>query len=84
MPFCRVINFTHVDCDFNKYRGKAETVGHHHSCLYLDEEDMELNSEDDFEVIKKEEKKVTSDKEPLSSMPGSFSRSTRPPLPMSI
>ena len=66
MPPCRGINFTHVDCDFNKCRGRAETAGHYHSCLYLYEENMELNSEDDYEVIKKEGKEVSPDEEPLS------------------
>ena len=38
------INFTCIDCDFNKCRGGAETTGHYHSCSLLDEEDMELTS----------------------------------------
>ena len=59
-------NFTHVDCDFNKCRGRAEITGHHHSCPYPDEADMEVNSEYDYKVIKKEDKEVSSDEEPLS------------------
>ena len=43
----RAINFTHVDCNFKKCKGRAETVVHHHSCTYLVEENMELTSEDD-------------------------------------
>ena len=69
MPPRGAINFTHVDCNFNKCRGRAETAGHHHSYSYLDEEDMELNTEDDYEVIKKEDKDVSSDEEPLSPIP---------------
>ena len=66
MPSRGAINFTHVNCHFNKCRGRAEIAGHHHSCPYLDEEDMEVISEDDYEIIKKEDKKVSSDEEPLS------------------
>ena len=60
------INCHHVDCDFNKCSGRAETTGHCHSCSYLDEEDMQLTSEDDYEIIKKEDKELSSDQEPLS------------------
>ena len=66
MPSRRAINFNHVACDFNKYRGRAKTAGHHHSCLCLDEEDVEITSEDDYKVIKKENKEVSSDEQPLS------------------
>ena len=69
MPSRRAINFTHVNCDFNKCRGRAENTGHQHSCPCLDEEDMELYSEDDYEVIKKEDKEVSSDEEALSPVP---------------
>ena len=48
MPPRGAINFTHVDCDFNKCRGRAEIAGHHHSCLYLHEEDMEVTSKNDY------------------------------------
>ena len=37
MPPHGAINFTDVGCDFNKYRGRAEIAGHHHSFPYLDE-----------------------------------------------
>ena len=69
MPSCGAINFTHVDCDFNKCRGRAETAVHHHSCSYLDVEDMELNTKYHYEVIKKDDKEVSSDEEPLSPIP---------------
>ena len=60
------VNFTHVAWDVNKCRGRAETAGHHHSCPYIDEEDMEITSKDDYEVIKKEDKEMASDEKPLS------------------
>ena len=69
IPSGRAINFNHVDCDFNKCRGRAEIAGHDRSCPYLDEEDMEVTSEDDYQVIKKEDKKMSSDEEPLSPIP---------------
>ena len=69
MPPCGAINFTHVDCDFNKYRGRAEIVRQHHSCPYLDKEDMVVSREDNYKVIKKEDKEVSSDEEPLSPTP---------------
>ena len=66
MPPCRVINFTHVDYDFNKCRLKAEMAGHYRSCPRLEEEDIEVTSKDDYEVFKKEDKEVFSDEQPLS------------------
>ena len=65
----RAINFNHVDCNFNNCSGRAETAGHNHSCLYLDEEDMELTSEDDDKGIKKKDTEVSADEE------------HRPPIP---
>ena len=53
MPSCGAINFNHVDCDFNKCRGRAEIAGHYHSCPNLDEEDMEVTSKNAYELIKK-------------------------------
>ena len=70
MPTAGAINFTHVYCDFNKCRGRAETARHHHSCLYLDNKQMELNIKGDYKVIEKEDKEVYSDEEPLSPMAG--------------
>ena len=63
------INFTQVNWDFNKNRGRAESGGHYYTFPYLDAEDMELNSEDDCEVIKKKDKEMSSGKEPLSPIP---------------
>ena len=61
MPSRGAINFNNVYCNFNKCRGRAEIARHHLSCPYLDEEDMEVTSEDDYEVINKEDKEVSSD-----------------------
>ena len=69
MPYCGAINFTHVDGDFNKCRGRAENCGHYHSCPYLEEEDMEHHSEDDYKLINQEDKEVSSDKESPSPIP---------------
>ena len=66
MPSRGSINFNHVDCDFNKGRGRAEIAVHHHCCPYLDQEDMEISSEDVYEVMNKEYKKMSSQEEPLS------------------
>ena len=66
MPSCRAISFNHVDCDFNKCRGRAEIAGYYHRCPYVKKEDMEVPSKDDYQVIKKEDKEVSSDEEPLS------------------
>ena len=78
------INVTHVDFDFNRSRGRAETDRYQNSCPYVGEEDMELNSKDDYEVIKKEDKVVHSDEKPLSAIPEELARSTKPLLPISI
>jgi len=32
------INFKHTDCDYNKCAGRDESLGHHPSCPYLDDE----------------------------------------------
>ena len=52
MAFHKAINFTNVDYNFNKCRGRPETTRQHHSCLYLDEEHMELTNKNDYKVIK--------------------------------
>ena len=69
MPPRGEINFTHIACDFNKCRGRAETTRHYNSCPYLYEDDIEITSDDDYEVIKKEDKELSSDQEPLSPIP---------------
>jgi hypothetical protein len=85
MPSRGAINFHHVDCDFNKCRGRSETVGHHHSCPYLDEEDMELTSEDDYEVIKKEDKQESSEEDSLSPIPEElFEKYKAPPTKVNL
>ena len=67
MLFCGTINFNHIDCNLKKYEGRSETARHHHSCSYLDKEDVEPNDKDNSKLNKKEDKKMSSDKEPLSS-----------------
>ena len=62
------VNFTHVDYDYNKCRGRAETAEEYQSCEYLNEEDVELTSKDNYEVIKKENKEVSTNKEPQSTI----------------
>lgn len=47
MPFYGASNFTHIKFDFNKWKGRAEPAGHHHSFLYLDEVDVETTREND-------------------------------------
>ena len=58
MPFCGGINLTYVLCDYNKWTGIAETIAHYHSCPYLEEEDIQLTSEDDYKVIETEKQQV--------------------------
>ena len=66
IPSRRAIIFNLVDYDLNTYRGRAEIARHHHSCLYLDEEDIEVIRENHSEIIKKNHKGVSSDDEPLT------------------
>ena len=56
MPPHGAINFPYVDSNLNKCSGRAITARHHHSCPYLDKEDMELISEDNDQVNKKDYK----------------------------
>ena len=84
MQFGGAINFTYVDHHLSKYRGLAETTGHYHSCPYLGEEDIEVTSQDNYEVIKKEDKAVSSDKEPLSLIAEELFEKYKPPTQMSI
>ena len=69
MTLCRGINFTHIDCDFHKCKGRAETARHYNTSSYLDKEGMELICKDYYKVIKKEEKEEFSNKIALSSLP---------------
>lgn len=57
-----------VDCDLHKCKGRVETTLHHLSYLYLHQKDMELTSKNNYEVIKKEHKEVSSGEAPLSSI----------------
>ena len=62
------INFSHIDCNFNKCGGRAETTGHYNSCLYLDKEDTELTRKDNYEIIKKKDRKELPDLDPVSTI----------------
>jgi len=59
------INFKHTDCDYNKWAGRDESLGHHSSCLYLDDEND--GDYDDYHDIKKEE--MQSAEDTLSTIP---------------
>ena len=41
MPSRAAINLQHVDCDYNKCRGREISLGHHQSCPLVDEEDAD-------------------------------------------
>ena len=69
MPSCGAINYTYVNLIFNTCKGRAKTTGHHYSCPYLDKEDMELNNEDNYKVIKKEDTEVSLKEKHLSPIP---------------
>ena len=47
------INFKHTDCDYNKCTGRDESLGHHPSCPYLDDEND--GDYEDYHDIKEEE-----------------------------
>jgi len=59
------INFKHTDCDYNKCAGRDESLGHHPSCLYLDDEND--GDYEDYDDIKEEE--MQSDEDTLSTIP---------------
>ena len=52
MPSSGDINFNDVDYDINKCRGIAEINGNYHSYPYLCKADIEVPSEDNYDVIK--------------------------------
>jgi len=58
------INFKHTDCDFNKCVGCDESLGHHPSCPYLDDEND--GEYEDYDNIKQEE--WQSDQDTLSTI----------------
>ena len=59
------INFKHKYCDYNKCTGRNETLGHHPSCLYLDNEND--GDYEDYDDIKEEE--MQSDEDTHSTIP---------------
>jgi len=59
------INFKHTDCDYNKCTGRNESLGHHASCPYLDDEND--GNYEDYDDIKEEE--MQSDEDTLSTIP---------------
>jgi len=63
------INFKHRVCDHNKCAGHDESLGHHPSCPYLDDENN--RDYEDYDDIKEEE--MQSDKETLSTIPEEIS-----------
>jgi len=64
MVSCGCIKFKHTDCDYNKCAGRDESLGHHPSCPYFqDENDWDYEYYDD---IKEEE--MQSDEDTFSTI----------------
>jgi len=59
------INFKHTDCDYNKCAGRDESLSHHPSRPYLDDEND--GDYEDYDYIKEEE--IQSDEDTLSTIP---------------
>jgi len=59
------INFKHTDYDYNKCAGRDESLGHHPSCPYLDDEND--GDYEDYDDIKEEE--MQPDEDTLSTIP---------------
>jgi len=59
------INFKHMDCDYNNCVGSDESLGHHPSYPYRDDEND--GDYEDYDNIKEEERQ--SDQETLSTIP---------------
>jgi len=60
----RCINVKHTACDYNKCAGRDESLGHHPSCPYPD--DQNDGDYEDFDDIKEEE--MQSDEDTLSTI----------------
>jgi len=58
------INFKHTDCDYNKCAVSDESLGHHPSSPYLDDEND--GDYEDYDDIKEEE--MQSDEDTLSTI----------------
>jgi len=65
MVSCGSINFKHTDCDYNKCAGRDESLRHHPSCPYPDDEND--GDYEDYDDIKEEE--MQSDEDTLSTIP---------------
>jgi len=66
MVSCGCINFKQADCDYNKCASHDESLGHHPSCPYLDDENN--GDYEDYDAIKEEEMQL--DEDTLSTIPG--------------
>jgi len=53
MVSCGCINFKHTDCEYYKCAGRDESLGHHPSCPYLDNEND--GDYEDYDDIKQKE-----------------------------
>ena len=80
----RAVNVPYVDCDLSKYRGRGETTGHYHSCLYLDEENTNSSAELPAKLSGRGSTRCLQMKNLCHLFQWSFLRSTKPSLPMSI
>jgi len=60
------INFKHTDCDYNKCAGRNESLSHHPSYPYLDNED-DGNFQDYFDI---KEQEMQSEEDTLSTISG--------------
>jgi len=47
------LNFKDTNCDYNKCARRKESLGHYHSCPYLDNENY--GDYEDYDEIKEEE-----------------------------
>jgi len=59
------INYKHTDCNYNKGAGRDESLGHHPSCPYLDDEND--GDYEEYDNIKEEE--MQSDEDTHSTIP---------------
>jgi len=61
----RSISLKHTDCDYNKWPGHDESLGHHPSCSYLDDgNDRDYENYDDIMEVE-----MQSDTDTLSTIP---------------
>jgi len=72
MVSCGWINFKYTDCNYNNGAGPDESLGHHPSCPYLDDENN--GDYEDYDDIKEEEIQLNEDT--LSTIPEEIFDST--------